>query len=230
MASQVKATLLTVPEGDLNFLPGKGPHDGLPPLEWEFTQSPTMCDLDFVALVAKHLIGHSPLVQSLSLAKMNGVDLLGDTAGCILSKLLSTVLQMIPWREWKDKDCKDGLLHMFGVNPQKQRNVVRAVQRCSRMEEPFLLPDGKTEIRPIGEQYMWSIVLTVAFVEKEVAEALQRQAVIAEMEEEMKAEASPPDEKSSTTDAVTSPPQGETEVSNNHALLESSKISLSVYF
>ena len=124
------------------------------PLDREFIKPPDHeLTSDWLNLVAKLLIVHSPYVQNFNHAEVteNG-----------LAAIARAILCQFDWEA-----PVPVRLDLMGVNITKHRNVMEAVHEMSiKTEVQWQKPDGSVMTGPIGEQWMWSIVMATALVHK----------------------------------------------------------------
>lgn len=138
---------------DLIYKPGCGMNLE-DPLDREFIR-PADHELtaDWLNLVAMNLVVHSPYVKNFDR---------GDVTENGLSAIARAILCQFDW----NAPVPDRLA-LMGVNPAKHLNVMKAVhEMASKTEVLWEKEDGSVTKGPIGEQWMWSIVLATAMIHK----------------------------------------------------------------
>ena len=124
----------------------------------------------FLSQVSKEIVSKSPFVQSLDSNTMSRemASIMGDHEEDILSKIFNVILRLVPWKQWVDKPNKDGLLHLFGVDPETQVKIVQAVSHYACLVKGPFEDESTGDVvqRSIGEQYAWTLILSQAYLWK----------------------------------------------------------------
>lgn len=125
----------------------------------------------FLNEASREIMSKGPFVQSLTPETLKEVGSVVHMESP-LANIVQVIMSLVPWKEWVHESNKDGLLHLFGVDPLRERKVVEAVSQLGLLTKAPFKDErtGVVEERPIGEQYAWSIVLVNAYLWKRIRE------------------------------------------------------------